>query len=170
MTVLHLVVLFLAKVLDNTLGTAKTILVHKNKSWLAGCALGLSNFIYLSITKNIVQNDSLVALVVVSVASGVGCCIAVLLSNRFSKEKTYVNVIMSDDNDAVADLHEQLVKHNITHVVSDSYTRDLSRKTMTITAYAETKNESKAIDEYIRASEAKFKRIVEGERVRKNAC
>lgn len=54
MTAVYLVILFFAKVLDNTLGTAKTILVQRNRCVLAGVALGLSNFIYLSITKDIV--------------------------------------------------------------------------------------------------------------------
>ena len=48
MTAVYLVILFFAKVLDNTLGTAKTILVQRNRCVLAGVALGLSNFIYLT--------------------------------------------------------------------------------------------------------------------------
>lgn len=101
MTAVYLVILFFAKVLDNTLGTAKTILVQRNRCVLAGVALGLSNFIYLSITKDIVTSDSGLALATVSIASGVGCCLAVALSNRFSKDKTYVNVIMSDNLEAM---------------------------------------------------------------------
>ena len=100
-TAFYMFILFLAKVLDNTLNTAKTILVQRNRCLLAGVALGLSNFIYLSITKDIVTSDSILALVIVSIASGVGCCLAVALSNRFSKDRTYVNVILSDDKEAM---------------------------------------------------------------------
>lgn len=159
-TVLYLVVLFLAKVLDNTLGTAKTILVQRNRCVLAGVALGLSNFIYLSITKDIVASDGSLALVIVSMASGVGCCLAVALSNRFSKDKTYVNVIMSDNKEAMQELRDFLADHHITNVANDSYTLDWSTKTITITAYAETKLESRLIDEYIKKSPLKFKRLI----------
>ena len=159
-TVLYLVVLFLAKVLDNTLGTAKTILVQRNQCVLAGVALGLSNFIYLSITKDIVASDGSLALVIVSIASGVGCCLAVALSNRFSKDKTYVNVIMSDNKEAMQELRDFLADHHITNVANDSYTLDWSTKTITITAYAETKLESRLIDEYIKKSPLKFKRLI----------
>lgn len=159
-TVLYLVVLFLAKVLDNTLGTAKTILVQRNRCVLAGVALGLSNFIYLSITKDIVASDGSLALVIVSIASGVGCCLAVALSNRFSKDKTYVNVIMSDNKEAMQELRDFLADHHITNVANDSYTLDWSTKTITITAYAETKLESRLIDEYIKKSPLKFKRLI----------
>lgn len=164
---LYLAALFVAKVIDNALGTAKTILVQRNQCVLAGLALGLSNFIYLSITKDIVTTDSTLALVVVSIASGVGCCLAVAFNNKFSKEKTYVNVIMSDDKEEMMKLRDFLAENKITNVASDSYTMDWERKTLTITAYAETKSQSKLIDEYIEASGTKFKRLVQDKRVSK---
>lgn len=159
---LYLVILFFAKVLDNTLGTAKTILVQRNRCMLAGIALGLSNFIYLSITKNIVTSDSNIALVTVSIASGVGCCLAVILSNRFSKDRTYINVIMSDDRGAMQNLRDFLAEQHITNVASDSYTLNWT-KTITITAYAETRVQSRLIDEYIENNPLKFKRLIRKE-------
>lgn len=165
MTTIYLIVLFFSKVLDNMLGTAKTILVQRNRCVLAGVALGLSNYIYLSITKDIVTSDSNIALLIVSIASGVGCCLAVLLSNRFSKDKTYVNVIMSDDLEGMKRFRDFLAENKITNTANDSYTMDWSRKTLTITAYAETKEHSTLIDNYINNSATKFKRVVEGKRI-----
>jgi len=153
-------ILFLAKVLDNTLNTAKTILVQRNRCLLAGVALGLSNFIYLSITKDIVTSDSTLALVIVSIASGVGCCLAVTLSNRFSKDRTYVNVILSDDKEAMKEFRDFLAENHITNVATDSYTLDWSRKSISITAYAQTKVQSRLIDEYIERSLLKCKRVI----------
>ena len=46
----HLIFLFGFKVIDNLLGTTKTLLVQRNRAILAGLALGLSNFIYMYIT------------------------------------------------------------------------------------------------------------------------
>lgn len=156
----YFIVLFVAKIIDNMLGTAKTILVQRNRCILAGLALGLSNFLYLCITKNIVTTDSNLALIVVSIASGIGCCLTVAVSNKFSKEKTYVNVIMSDDLGAMKRLRGFLAKHHITNVAADTYTLDWKKKTITITAYAETKEKSRLIDEYIKNSELKFKRVI----------
>lgn len=165
MSWLYLLALFVAKVFDNALGTAKTILVQRNRCVLAGIALGFSNFIYLSITKDIVTNDSTLALAVVSVASGVGCCLAVAFNNRFSRDKTYINVIMSDDVEEMRRLRDFLARNKITNVASDSYTLDWERKTLTVTAYAETRQQSRLIDEYISGSRTKFKRVVHGKRV-----
>lgn len=159
-TAFYMFILFLAKVLDNTLNTAKTILVQRNRCLLAGIALGLSNFIYLSITKDIVTSDSILALVIVSIASGVGCCLAVALSNRFSKDRTYVNVILSDDKEAMKEFRDFLAENHITNVATDSYTLDWSRKSISITAYAQTKAQSRLIDEYIERSLLKCKRVI----------
>lgn len=159
-TAFYMFILFLAKVLDNTLNTAKTILVQRNCCLLAGVALGLSNFIYLSITKDIVTSDSTLALVIVSIASGVECCLAVALSNRFSKDRTYVNVILSDDKEAMKEFRDFLAENHITNVATDSYTLDWSRKSISITAYAQTKAQSRLIDEYIERSLLKCKRVI----------
>lgn len=159
-TAFYMFILFLAKVLDNTLNTAKTILVQRNRCLLAGVALGLSNFIYLSITKDIVTSDSTLALVIVSIASGVGCCLAVALSTRFSKDRTYVNVILSDDKEAMNAFRDFLAENHITNVATDSYTLDWSRKSISITAYAQTKAQSRLIDEYIERSLLKCKRVI----------
>lgn len=159
-TAFYMFILFLAKVLDNTLNTAKTILVQRNRCLLAGVALGLSNFIYLSITKDIVTSDSTLALVIVSIASGVGCCLAVALSNRFSKDRTYVNVSLSDDKEAMKEFRDFLAENHITNVATDSYTLDWSRKSISITAYAQTKAQSRLIDEYIERSLLKCKRVI----------
>ena len=160
-TMIHLAVLFVAKMLDNALGTAKTILVQRNRCFLAGIALILSNYIYFCITKNIVTTNSDLAILVVSVASGVGCWLAMALNNHLSKDKTYVNVIMSDDKEAMQQLRDFLAEHHITNVAADSYTLDWNTKTITITAYAETKQQSMLINRYIAESSLKFKRVVQ---------
>lgn len=117
-TAILMCALFFAKVIDNALSTTKTILVQRNHCILAGISLAASNFIYLCITKNVVNSDSSLALIVVSVASGVGCCLAVAVSNRLSKEKTYVNVIMSDDKAEMQSLRDFLAQHHITNTAN----------------------------------------------------
>ena len=160
-TFIHLAILFVAKMMDNALGTAKTILVQRNRCLLAGIALALSNYIYFCITRNIVTTDSNLAILVVSIASGVGCCLAVALNNRLSRERTFVNIIMSDDLDAMQQFRDFLAEHHITNVAADSYTLDWSVKTITITAYAETREESMLINRYIENSPLKFKRVIQ---------
>lgn len=153
--------IFLAKVLDNALSTAKTILIQRSRWLLAGIAVVISDFIYFWVTKRVVSSDSMTAILVVSLAGGVGCAIACLLSDKLSKDRTYVNVIMSDELDAMMELRDFLARHHITNVAADSYTLDWNQKTITITAYAETKAESRLINDYISESPLKFKRVIQ---------
>lgn len=96
-SLIYYAVLFLAKVLDNALSTTKTILIQRSRWLLAGIAVVLSDFIYFWLTKRIVSGDNNWAILIVSLAGGVGCALACLFSEKLSKDRTYVNVIMSDN-------------------------------------------------------------------------
>lgn len=160
-SILYLGSIFLAKVMDNALSTTKTILIQRSRWLLAGIAVVISDFIYFWVTKRVVSADSYAAMLVVALAGGVGCALACILSDRLSKDRTYVNVIMSDDLDAMKRFRDFLAKHHITNVAADSYTREWNQKTITITAYAETKAESRLINQYISESPLKFKRVIQ---------
>jgi uncharacterized protein YebE (UPF0316 family) len=160
-TVLYFLTLFGAKVLDNMLSTAKTILIQRNRCLLAGVTVAVSDFIYFLLIKNVLSADSPFAIAVVAIAGGIGCCIAVLLSNRLSRERTFVNVVMSDDRAAMQEFRDYLARHHITNVACDSYTLDWDRKTIIITAYTDTKAQNKLIDDYIEHSDLKFKRRIQ---------
>lgn len=160
-SILYLGSIFLAKVMDNALSTTKTILIQRSRWLLAGIAVVISDFIYFWVTKRVVSADSYAAMIVVALAGGVGCALACILSDRLSKDRTYVNVIMSDNLDGMKRFRDFLAKHQITNVAADSYTREWDRKTITITAYAETKAESRLINQYISESPLKFKRVIQ---------
>lgn len=129
---LYLGALFLAKVLDNALSTTKTILIQRSRWVLAGIAVILADFLYFWITKRIVSADSMLALTVVAAAGGVGCSLACLVSDKLSKDRTYVNVIMSDNLEAMQAFRDFLAEHHITNVAADTYTLDWNTKTITI--------------------------------------
>ena len=159
--ILYFAALFAAKVLDNTLSTAKTILIQRNRCILAGICLAVSKFIYYWIAKLIVTSDGVLAFLIVSLASGVGCCLAVAVNNRLSKEKTYVNVVMSDNREAMQQFRDFLAEKRITNVATDSYTRDWNEKSITVTAYADAKAQSSLINDYLESSALKYKRVIQ---------
>ena len=133
-TAMSLGLLFIAKMADNALSTVKTIMIQRNRS--------------------------LLTTLTVAVASGVGCFLVSGINNKLSKDRTYVNVVMSDDMAAMQDFRDYLAKHHITNVASDSYTLDWNRKTLTVTAYAETKEQSRIINSYMENSDTKYKRVI----------
>lgn len=160
-SLIYFAVLFLAKVFDNALSTTKTILIQRSRWLLAGVSVVLSDFIYFWLTKKVVAADNNWAILIVAIAGGVGCSIACLVSERLSKDRTYVNVIMSDNLEAMKAFRDFLAEHHITNVAADTYTLDWNKKTISITAYPETKAENHLITEYIKNSPLKFKRVIQ---------
>ena len=154
-------IMFLAKVVDNILNTTKAIFIQRNKAIFAGISLALSTFIGYYITKIVVQSHGLVPNIVASVAAGVGCIVAVSISNKLSKDRLYVNVLMCDNIVAMQKLHNFLAEKHITNVVTDTYTKDFKSKSITITAYCETKEQSRILDEYIASMNKKLKRVIQ---------
>lgn len=157
--ILNLSIIFLVKVLDNVLSTSKTILIQKNKSFLAGLSVVISQIIFYKLI-DAVSNGSELTIYVIAIASGLGTQLAMLISNRFSKDRLYVNIIMCDNKEEMKELRDFLKENKITNLTTDGYTKDW-QKTLAITAYAETKKQSKLLDKYIASSNVKFKRIIQ---------
>ena len=158
--VLELLLLFGLKAADNLLSTGKQILIQRHKPILASLSVVLSQIIFYRLIDKVSAYNGDLALYIVAIASGVGTFLAVKISDKFSKERTFVNVILSDDREAMVDLREFLKEHHITNLATDGYTKDWN-KTIAITAYAETREKSHLIDRYIKDSSAKFKRIIQ---------
>lgn len=157
--IINLVVVFVIKVIDNILGTSKTLLIQKNKSFLASLSVIISQVIFYKLIDVASNGDGDLMIYVIAVASGIGTYLALFISNKFSKDRTYVNVILNDNKDAMIELRDWLKEQKITNLTTDGYTKDW-KKTLAITAYAETKEQSKLIDNYLRESEYKYKRII----------
>ncbi len=158
--IITLFIIFLIKVIDNILSTSKTILVQKNKAFLAALSAIISSIIFYSLIDIVNNSDGDLTMYIISIASGVGTYVAIKFSDKFSKERTYVNVILSDNKKEMIKLRDFLKENKITNLATDGYTKDW-KKTIAITAYTETKVESGLLDNYINNSNNKFKRIIE---------
>lgn len=155
---INILVVSFVKIIDNILSTGKAILIQRNKAVLAGIFVAISQIIFYKLI-NVAQNGKYM-IYVISVASGVGTYLAIFISNKFSKERLYVNVLLSDDKDAMIDLRNFLQLNKITNLTTDGYTKDF-KKTLAVTAYVETKEKSKLLDNYINNSNTKYKRIIQ---------
>ena len=158
-SILNLALLFFIKVFDNLLSTSKTILIQKNKGIIAGLTVIISQIIFYKLINIVSSSSNNLAIYIISIASGVGTYLAVLFNNKFSKDRLYVNVILSDNKEEMIKLRDFLKDHKITNLTTDGYTKDW-KKTIAITAYVETKYQSKLLDKYINDSNNKFKRII----------
>ena len=64
-----------------------------------------------------------------------------------------------DDKKEMRKLRDFLKENHITNLATDGYTKEW-KKSIAITAYAETKAQSKLIDEYLDSLDVKVKRII----------
>ena len=158
--IINLIVIFIIKVIDNILGTSKTILIQKNKSFIASITVVISQIIFYKLINVVDSSNGDIMIYVIAIASGIGTLLALCISNRFSKDRVFVNIILNDDKEVMMKFRDWLKDNKITNLTTDGYTKDW-KKTLAITAYAETKEQSKLIDEYIKNSDVKFKRIIE---------
>ena len=69
-------------------------------------------------------------------------------------------IVSADNLEAMKAFRDFLAEHHITNVAADTYTLDWNKKTISITAYPETKAENHLITEYIENSPLKFKRVI----------
>lgn len=157
--VIEFCVIFFVKVIDNILSTTKTILVQKNKAFLAGLTVVISQIIFYKLI-DAVSNSGDLTIYIIAIASGIGTQLAIIISNKFSKDRMYVNIIMCDNKEVMMELRDYLKDNKISNLTTDGYTKDWE-KTLAITAYIETKEQSKLLDEFIENSEFKFKRIIQ---------
>jgi len=158
--IINLVVIFIVKVLDNILSTGKTILVQKNKAFLAGLTVVISQIIFYKLIDAVSSSGTDLTIYIISIASGIGTLLAIWISNKFSKDRMYVNIIMCDNRKVMKELRDYLKANKITNLTTDGYTKEW-KKTLAITAYLETKEQSRLLDKYIDESDAKFKRIIQ---------
>lgn len=156
--IINILMVSFVKIIDNVLSTGKSILIQRNKAVLAGIFVAISQIIFYKLI-DVAQTGEFM-IYVIAIASGVGTYLAIFISNKFSKERLYVNVLLSDDKEAMIELRNFLQLNKITNLTTDGYTKDF-KKTLAVTAYVETKEKSKLLDNYINNSNTKYKRIIQ---------
>ena len=157
--ILNTILISLLKILDNFLGTTKSILVHKNKAVAASVIIIISQFLFYFVISEIISENNIIVLLAVSIASGLGSFIAFKINDRFSKDKLYVNVITSKHLDDMKDLCEFLRLKNIKNIVTDSYNKDWT-KSMSVQIFALTRVESNLIDNFLQDQDNKYFREI----------
>lgn len=143
------------KILDNIILTAKSICTYKEKRILSSVLVIISQLIFYLVINQVINDNTMLAIIIVSVSSGVGNYIAFIINDKFKKDVKYTMVITSSDKDDVIRLCHYLTNHNIKHVANFGQTRK-SESTIHVIVFSKSKYESKLIDKFINESESKY--------------
>ena len=121
------VLLFVVKILDNIILTAKSILQYRGAKIVSSILVVISQLLFYFIIAEVVEDDSILTIVIISVASGIG------------------NLILCN----------YLVENNIKYLANHGINRK-GHETINVIAYSKTKDQSRLIEKYLAESKSKY--------------
>ena len=159
-------VLSLIKILDNVILTAKSLATFKGQKILSSILVIVSQLIFYLVINQVINDNTIMAIVVVSVSSGIGNYIAFIINDKFKKDDVWTNIITSSNKELLLNLCTMLREHNVKYLLYDTYNRKFEQS-YTITAFTKTKSESKLIDDFLGNTSIKYLRMIDGVAIKK---
>lgn len=149
------ILLALVKILDNVILTFKSITTYKEQKILSSILVVISQLIFYLVIDQVIEDNTLMAIAIVSISSGIGNYIAFALNSKFKKDTKWTFVIASSNLDDIQKLCGYLAGHNIKYIANDGYTRK-GNHTINVIAFSKSKNESRLIEKFLTNTESKF--------------
>lgn len=149
--------IFLAiiKVLDNIISTAKNICTFKEMKMLSSILTVISQLIFYLVISRVIEDNTLLSIVIVAVSSGLGNLLAFLINDRFKKAAKWTFIITSSNLNDIQNLCNYLAGHNVKYIANDGYTRK-GNKTINVIAFSKNKDESRLIEKFLEGTESKY--------------
>ncbi len=149
------VILAAIKIFDNIIITAKSIATYKEQKILSSILVVISQLIFYLVIDQVISDNTLLAIVIVSVSSGVGNYIAFTINSKFKKAAKWSFVITSSNLNDIQKLCNYLAEHNIKYIANDGYTRK-GEHTINVIAFSKSKEESRLIERFLENTESKY--------------
>ena len=153
------------KVFDNIILTAKSLATYKGQKILSSILVIISQLIFYLVIQQVVNDNTLLAIIIVSISSGIGNYIGFLIDDKFKKDDIWENTITSSDKEMLVGLCTMLKEHKIKYLLFNTYTRSF-KESLTVTIFSKTKAESKLIDDYLSQTDAKYLRMIDGAEIK----
>ena len=147
--------LALIKILDNIILTAKSIATYKEQKLLSSILVVISQLIFYLVISQVINDNTILAIVIVSVSSGIGNLLAFFINDKFKRDTKWTFVITSSDIEDVKMLCNYFVTHKIKYIANDGYTRK-GEHTINVIAFSKTKNDSRLIENYLQNTTSKY--------------
>lgn len=149
--------IFLAiiKVFDNIVLTAKSIATYKEQKILSSILVVISQLIFYLVIDQVIEDNTILAIVIVSVSSGVGNYIAFAINSKFKKAAKWTFIITSSNLNDIQNLCSYLAEYNIKYIANDGYTRK-GEHTINVIAFSKSKDESRLIEGFLENTESKY--------------
>jgi hypothetical protein len=149
------ILLAVIKILDNIILTAKSIATYKEQKIFSSILVIISQLIFYLVINKVINDNTIMAIVIVSVSSGIGNYIAFMINNKFKKDTKWTFVIASSNINDIQRLCNYLVEHKIKYIANDGYTRKWEH-TINVIAFSKNKDESRLIEKFLKDTESKY--------------
>lgn len=149
------ILLAIIKILDNIITTAKSIATYKEQKIVSSVLVVISQLIFYLVISQVIEDNTILAILIVSISSGIGNYIAFAINNKFKKDSKWSLVITSSNKDGLKSFCDYLVENRIKHIVCNGYNRKWN-DTINIIAFSKTKEESRLIKKYLESSDFNY--------------
>lgn len=149
------ILLAIIKILDNVILTFKSITTYKEQKILSSILVIVSQLIFYLVIDQVISDNTLMAIIIVSISSGIGNYIAFALNGKFKKAAKWTFVITSSNLDDIQKLCNHLAENGIKYIANDGYTRK-GKHTINVIAFSKSKNESRLIENFLATTESKY--------------
>lgn len=159
------ILLGIIKICDNIVLTAKSLAVHKRQKILSSILVIISQLLFYLVIEQVVNDSTILAIIIVSVSSGIGNYIAFLINDKFKKDDTWTNILTCSNKKDIVKLCTMLKENKIKYLLFDTYNRSFI-ESYTVMIFSKTKAESRLIDEFLEQTEIKYLRMINGAEVK----
>ena len=149
------VVLAIIKIFDNVVLTAKSIATYKEYKIISSILVVISQLIFYLVIDQVIEDNTILAIIIVAISSGIGNYIAFWINGKFKKDAKWTMCLTTSDVEDVKRFCNYLVEHKIKYMASDGYNRKME-PTINIIAFSKTKGESRLIEQYLASTESKY--------------
>lgn len=149
------VLLSLVKILDNIIGTFKNISQYREQKIISSILVVISQLIFYLVIDQVINDNTLLSIIIVSVSSGVGNYIAFSINSKFKRAAKWVFTLTSSDTDDVQRLCSYLVENNIKYIANNGLTRK-NEPTIHVIAFSKSKEESRLIERFLENTKSKY--------------
>ena len=149
------ILLALVKIFDNIILTVKPIATYEEQSILSSILVVISQLIFYLVISHVINDNTILAIIIVSVSSGFGNLLAFFINDKFKRDTKWTFVITSSDVEDIKTLCNYLVDNKIKYIANDGYNRR-GEHTINVMAFSKTKNDSRLIENYLLNSSSKY--------------
>ena len=154
------------KVIDNIVLTAKSLATYKGMKIVSSILVIVSQLLFYLVIDQVINDSTILAIIIVSVSSGIGNYIAFLINDKFKRDDTWTNIITCNNKEELIKLCTILKDNKIKYLLFNTYNRSFN-ESLTVMIFSKTKAESKLIDEFLEQTEVRYLRMLDGVEVKK---